>query len=160
MSELTIPGFPASEVSLDTPVTKRITLKTPFVSSPMDTVTEHNMAIHIALLGGLGIIHHNCSIDEQAEMVRKVKRFENGFILDPVVISPKTTVAEAKALKEKWGFGGFPVTGSYISILYRKWQRDEQSYLTFVHPQRFRRTVETFVLSHTINKLSLCMTRF
>lgn len=69
------------------------------------------MAIHIALLGGLGIIHHNCSMEEQAEMVRKVKRFENGFILDPVVISPTTTVAEAKALKEKWGFGGFPVTG-------------------------------------------------
>lgn len=103
-------GFPASDVTLDTPVTKRITLKTPFLSSPMDTVTEHSMAIHIALLGGLGVIHHNCSADEQAEMVRKVKRFENGFILDPVVISPKTTVGEAKALKETWGFGGFPVT--------------------------------------------------
>lgn len=77
----------------------------------MDTVTEHNMAIHMALLGGLGVIHHNCSADEQAEMVRKVKRYENGFILDPIVISPKTTVGEAKALKEKWGFGGFPVTG-------------------------------------------------
>lgn len=83
----------------------------------MDTVTEHNMAIHIALLGGLGVIHHNCSQEDQAEMVRKVKRFENGFILDPVVISPTTTVAEAKALKEKWGFGGFPVTGKQISSL-------------------------------------------
>ncbi|KAF2263080.1 inosine-5'-monophosphate dehydrogenase-like protein [Lojkania enalia] len=103
-------GFPASDVSLDTPITKRITLKTPFISSPMDTVTEEKMAIHLALLGGLGVIHHNCSADEQADMVRKVKRFENGFISDPVVISPKTTVAEAKALKEKWGFGGFPVT--------------------------------------------------
>jgi IMP dehydrogenase len=103
-------GFAASEVTLDSPVTKRISLKTPFISSPMDTVTEHLMAIHMALLGGLGVIHHNCSADEQAEMVRKVKRFENGFILDPVVISPSTTVAEAKELKDKWGFGGFPVT--------------------------------------------------
>ncbi|EEH10968.1 inosine-5'-monophosphate dehydrogenase [Histoplasma capsulatum G186AR] len=103
-------GFPASDVSLETPVTRRITLKAPLLSSPMDTVTEHSMAIHMALLGGLGVIHHNCSAEDQANMVRKVKRYENGFILEPVVLSPKTTVAEAKALKEKWGFGGFPVT--------------------------------------------------
>lgn len=75
------------------------------------------MAIHIALLGGLGVIHHNCSQEDQAEMVRKVKRFENGFILDPVVISPTTTVGQAKALKEKWGFGGFPVTGKSDALL-------------------------------------------
>lgn len=103
-------GFPASAVQLDSPVTKRITLKTPFVSSPMDTVTEHEMAIHMALQGGLGVIHHNCSPEAQADMVRKVKRYENGFILEPIVIDRTTTVGDAKALKEKWGFGGFPVT--------------------------------------------------
>jgi IMP dehydrogenase len=130
-------GFPAAEVALDTPITKRISLKTPFVSSPMDTVTEHNMAIHIALLGGLGVIHHNCSQDDQAEMVRKVKRFENGFILDPVVISPSTTVGEAKALKERWGFGGFPVTGKSDSApsLSFSYYDDQPFKITFVHPQ-------------------------
>ena len=112
-------GFAASEVVLDSPVTKRVSLKTPFVSSPMDTVTEHEMAIHIALQGGLGVIHHNCSAEEQAEMVQKVKRYENGFILDPVVLSRNTTVGETKALKEKWGFGGFPVTGEHILTLYQ-----------------------------------------
>lgn len=111
-------GFAASSVNLEAPVTKRITLKTPFVSSPMDTVTEHEMAIHMALQGGLGVIHHNCSADEQAEMVAKVKRYENGFIMDPVVLSPDTTIAEAKALKEKWKFGGFPVTGMLTKIPY------------------------------------------
>lgn len=85
----------------------------------MDTVTEHNMAIHMALLGGLGVIHHNCSVEEQVEMVRKVKRFENGFILDPIVISPHTTVGEAMQLKETWGFGGFPVTGTCKNLLFK-----------------------------------------
>lgn len=114
----------------------------------MDTVTEHNMAIHIALLGGLGVIHHNCSQDDQAEMVRKVKRFENGFILDPIVISPKTTVAEAKALKERWGFGGFPVTGKHLPTPAPAYSYYDAStsFITFVHPQRFRRAVETMII--------------
>lgn len=131
-------GFAASEVALDSPVTKRITLKTPFVSSPMDTVTEHDMAIHMALQGGLGVIHHNCSADEQAEMVQKVKRFENGFILDPVVLHRDTTVGEVKALKEKWGFGGYPVTGQCSPVFFSlvRHLHDYINTITFVHPYR------------------------
>ncbi|KAJ6005615.1 Aldolase-type TIM barrel [Penicillium sp. IBT 35674x] len=115
---LILPGsitFPASEVTLESKVSRRFTLKAPLLSSPMDTVTGHNMAIHMALLGGLGVIHNNCPPDEQAEMVRKVKRYENGFILDPVVLSPKATVGDAKQLKAKWGFGGFAVTGTTLA---------------------------------------------
>lgn len=113
---LILPGkidFPSSVVNLQTKITKKITLNTPFVSSPMDTVTESEMAIQMALLGGIGIIHHNCSPEQQAAMVRKVKKFENGFINSPIVVSPTTTVAEAKAMRAKFGFCGFPVTGMF-----------------------------------------------
>lgn len=112
---LVLPGkidFPASVVSLESKLTKKITLKTPFVSSPMDTVTEADMAIHMALLGGIGIIHHNCTAEEQAAMVKKVKKYENGFINDPVVIAPSTTIGEVKAMAAKFGFTSFPVTES------------------------------------------------
>lgn len=111
---LVLPGlinFPSSAVNLESKLTKSITIKSPFLSSPMDTVTEDNMAIHMALLGGIGIIHHNCTAEEQAAMVKKVKKYENGFISDPFVVAPTITVGEIKALKEKIGFSSFPVTG-------------------------------------------------
>ncbi|CAI4526143.1 AMP_1a_G0026320.mRNA.1.CDS.1 [Saccharomyces cerevisiae] len=110
---LILPGlvdFASSEVSLQTKLTRNITLNIPLVSSPMDTVTESEMATFMALLGGIGFIHHNCTPEDQADMVRRVKNYENGFINNPIVISPTTTVGEAKSMKEKYGFAGFPVT--------------------------------------------------
>ncbi|GEQ66619.1 hypothetical protein JCM33374_g282 [Metschnikowia sp. JCM 33374] len=117
---LVLPGlinFPSSAVKLESKLTKNITLKSPFVSSPMDTVTEENMAIHMSLLGGIGIIHHNCTADEQAEMVRKVKKYENGFINDPIVVGPDVTVGQIKAMKERIGFSSFPVTAKLVGIV-------------------------------------------
>ncbi|CED84803.1 imp dehydrogenase [Phaffia rhodozyma] len=110
---LMLPGhvdFQSSEVSLETHVSKRVVLKTPFVSSPMDTVTEDRMAISLGLLGGLGIIHHNNTAEEQASMVRKVKKFENGFITDPVVLGQDAVVQDVLNIKARLGFCGVPIT--------------------------------------------------
>ena len=110
---IVLPGhidFGAGDVNLRTLATKRIALNTPFVSSPMDTVTEAQMAIHMALFGGLGIIHCNNTVEEQCDEVKRVKRFENGFILDPFTVSPKATLSQLDEIKFKHGFSGCPVT--------------------------------------------------
>jgi len=106
-----LPDFEREQVDLTTHFTKKIILKTPFVSSPMDTVTEAEMAILMALMGGIGVIHYNFStIDEQIKEVEKVKRFEAGFVFNPIVLSPKNTIQDVYNIAEKYGFFSTPLT--------------------------------------------------
>ncbi|EAQ11545.1 IMP dehydrogenase [Maritimibacter alkaliphilus HTCC2654] len=90
-------------------VTKSIKLNIPLLSSAMDTVTESRMAICMAQAGGIGVIHKNLTVEEQAREVRRVKRFESGIVYNPVTLTPDQTLADAKALTERYGFTGFPV---------------------------------------------------
>ena len=98
-----------SEIDVKTKVTNLRSLNVPFVSSPMDTVTESDMAIAIARRGGLGVIHRNCSVEEQVEMVKRVKRAEALIIRDVFTVTPRDTVSTALSLMEKHNISGLPV---------------------------------------------------
>lgn len=99
-----------NQVDLSTNLTKTIKLNIPLMSAGMDTVTEHRMAIAMARQGGIGIIHKNMSIEEQAEEVDKVKRSENGVITDPFYLSPEHTLKDADELMAKFRISGVPIT--------------------------------------------------
>ena len=108
------------EVDVSARLTREITIKTPILSSAMDTVTEAELAIAMARAGGVGIIHKNMSIEEQCDQVRRVKRAENGMIYDPVTIAPDATVGDALAMMARHHIGGIPVVdggGRLIGIV-------------------------------------------
>ena len=108
-----------NQVDLTTYLTKKIKLNIPMMSAGMDTVTEHRMAIAMARQGGIGIIHKNMSIEQQAEEVDKVKRSENGVITDPFYLSPEHTLADANELMGKFRISGVPITenGKLVGII-------------------------------------------
>ena len=99
-----------ADIEIGSRLTRTITLSMPIVSSPMDTVTESDMAIGMAQEGGIGIIHKNMPAEAQAREVDKVKRSEHGVIVDPVTLAPNASVAEAAALMEERHIGGVPIT--------------------------------------------------
>lgn len=99
-----------NEVSLKTKLTKKITLNIPLMSASMDTVTESKMAIAIAREGGIGIIHKNMTIEDQAKEVDRVKRQENGVITDPIFLSENHTIRQAQELMAQYRISGVPIT--------------------------------------------------
>jgi IMP dehydrogenase len=126
---LLLPRYSAvvpTQCDVTTRLTRSITLNIPLVSAPMDTVTEHALAIALAQEGGLGIIHRNMPIENQAREVVKVKRSANGIILDPQTLAPTDTVGKARQLMARFNVSGFPITeggaskGKVLGILTRR----------------------------------------
>jgi IMP dehydrogenase len=125
-----------SAVDTSTQVTRRVRLKVPIVSSPMDTVTESRMAIAMARAGGLGVLHRNLSPEEQAAQIEVVKRSEAGMVTDPVTCSPDDTLADVDALCAKFRISGVPVTdagGHLVGIITNRDMRFEMDHSRPVH---------------------------
>lgn len=117
-----------SEADTSSRVTKKITLKVPLVSSAMDTVTESRMAIAMARAGGMGVLHRNLSIEDQAGQVETVKRSEAGMVTDPVTCSPSDTLAEVDAMCARYRISGLPVvdgSGALVGIITNRDMRFE-----------------------------------
>ncbi|RFM34258.1 IMP dehydrogenase [Chitinophaga silvisoli] len=105
------------DVNISTQLTKNLRLNIPMVSAAMDTVTEANLAISLARQGGIGILHKNMSIEKQAEQVRKVKRSENGLILDPVTLHANASIGEALRLMKENSIGGIPIVDEQSKLV-------------------------------------------
>ena len=122
------------EVDCSTNLTKNITLNIPVMSAAMDTVTESEMAIALARQGGIGVIHKNLSIEDQALMVDKVKRYESGMIRNPITLDEEKTIRDAKQLMEQYSIGGLPVLskGKLVGIITKRDIRFESDLNTLV----------------------------
>ena len=135
---LLVPGASVvlpTDADTRTRLSRRVALNIPLVSSAMDTVTEDRMAIAMAQAGGMGVIHRNLDIEEQARQVRRVKRFESGVVYSPVTLTPDQTLADAKALQERYNITGFPVVrdGRVVGIVTNRDMRFASDDATPVH---------------------------
>ena len=159
---LLLPGYSevtAKDVSLATKLTRNISLNLPLVSAAMDTVTESRLAIALAQEGGIGIVHKNLTIAEQAEQVRKVKKFESGVVKDPITISHTATIADLIELTRANGISGVPVMqdGNLVGIVTRRDLRFEtdtsQSVSAIMTPRKQLVTVKEGASSAEVQRL-------
>lgn len=141
------------EVDISSQLTRTIRLNVPIISAAMDTVTEKQMAIAMARQGGIGIIHKNMSIADQAEQVRAVKRSEAGMILDPVTLHPNASVGEALQLMRKYSIGGIPIVdgeGKLLGILTNRDLRFEKDLSRPVYELMTRENLVTAPVGTTL----------
>src|SRR3989338_5602667 len=110
MKPYRIPDFPRSAVDLRTRATRNLYINLPLATAPMDTVTEAEMAIAVELLGGIGVIHYNSSVDEQIARLRSVKNYKAAFVRDPVCLRPDHMVADVYRINDERGFYSVPIT--------------------------------------------------
>ena len=137
------------EVDVHTSFSRNINMNIPLVSAAMDTVTEANMAISIARAGGIGVIHKNMSVEEQAAHVRKVKRAESTMIFDPITIEKDATIEDALNLMKDYKIGGIPVISKDKKLIGIVTNRD----------LRFQHNIKRKVSEVMTNKQSHCNVR-
>ena len=137
-----------STADVTTHVTRKIRMNIPLLSSAMDTVTESRMAIAMAQAGGMGVIHRNLTIDQQAAEVRRVKRFESGIVYSPITLTPDQTLADAKAFQERYNVTGFPVVDEDGRVLGIVTNRDMRFASDDRTPVRAMMTAENLAILH------------
>ncbi|MGP9804243.1 IMP dehydrogenase [Paracoccus sp. NSM] len=137
-----------STADVTTHVTRTIRMNIPLLSSAMDTVTESRMAIAMAQAGGMGVIHRNLTIDQQAAEVRRVKRFESGIVYSPITLTPDQTLADAKAFQDRYNVTGFPVVDEDGRVLGIVTNRDMRFASDDRTPVRAMMTAENLAILH------------
>jgi IMP dehydrogenase len=161
---LLVPGFSEvhpNHVDLKTRLTRDVTLNIPLLSSAMDTVTESRMAIALAQLGGIGIIHKNLPIARQAEEVDRVKRSESGMITNPITIGPDARIGEAEELMAKFKISGVPVVkdGKLVGILTNRDLRFETNLDLFVSDRMTHQNLVTVPVGTTLMEAKAILQR-
>ena len=150
-----------NQIDISTYLTKNIKLNIPLMSAGMDTVTEHRMAIAMARQGGIGIIHKNMSIEEQAQEVDKVKRSENGVITDPFYLSPEHTLSDANELMAKYRISGVPITEGkkLVGIITNRDLKFEEDYTKKIYECMTRENLVTALEGTTLDEAKKILAR-